>query len=212
MRLSAEDAGGCLSGFRRLVHRGFGVLQSPPELAFQSRGIMADDEPTRRTWLWPTTLAILGGLAVITAVVFEAVSLRYHQVAQATVKGQVTTTVTGPGAPPVGLITAILGLGALFILAAAFFNRITNIAVPGLGLTVAVQAKVAGKAAKAAHGDPEKTSEIYKRVAPEVADYRLRDSVGLWRIFEMKDPTQTTVKETFERRLDQLIADAADEE
>jgi putative protein kinase ArgK-like GTPase of G3E family len=57
------------------------------------------------------------------------------------------------------------------LLAAAFFTRITKIDVPGLGLSVEMGAKVAKVSAEAAEGDPERTEQIFTRIAPEVADY-----------------------------------------
>jgi hypothetical protein len=84
-----------------------------------------------------TARGIVAGLAV------ELVAVNYHQVTQAIVTGSspdtVTTTVSGPSAPP-ALITGLVAAGVILLMIAAFFPRITKVVFPWGGSSTSAPA------------------------------------------------------------------------
>jgi len=132
--------------------------------------IQQPDQPeTLNRWRW--ALALIGAVALLAALAFEIISLVLPQVTTVTVTGThlnpITTTSTGPGGPPSGLIAGLFGGGAVIILAAAFFTRITKIILPGgAELDLDSQAQLAGAVAQD-ETDPQQAAKVYKAAAPK---------------------------------------------
>jgi hypothetical protein len=119
------------------------------------------------------TLAILGGVGVAAGLVVELVAVNYHQVTQATVTGTspdtITTTVTGPSAPPAALITGLVGAGVILLLLAAFFTRISKVVFPWGGeIDFATSAALAGVIATKTNSAAE-AERLYKGAAAVIA-------------------------------------------
>lgn len=163
--------------------------------------------PSNWVDLGRAALAIAAAVLLIGAVVFAVVSVRYHQVVTVTVRGHVKTTVTGPPGPSVGLISATLGAGVALLLLAVFFNRATELSLPG-GISIKLGARVARKAAEAAPGDPEKIAKIYEQVAPQVAieDYvRRQQEIARQRRARLRARAEKRGKFIVPSSMDELI-------
>jgi hypothetical protein len=98
----------------------------------------------------------VAGLAI------ELVAVNYHQVTQATVTGTspdtVTTTVTGPSAPPAALITGLVAAGVILLMVAAFLPRISKVVFPwggelDFGTSAALTGVIATKTSNSAEAE-----------------------------------------------------------
>src|SRR4051794_27956609 len=94
----------------------------------------------RQTSLVQTLIALIGILLISGAVLFSVIPGPevHQQVRKTSVTGNAaaageTTVTTRDKEVPDGVIVAILGFGALFLLAATFYNRISRIDFPGSG-------------------------------------------------------------------------------
>lgn len=113
---------------------------------------------------WQLILALAGLVAVVAAAVLEVVILEYHSTSTVTKSDTVTTTITGPSAPPAALVTMCLGAGVVLLLVAAFFSRISKVAITGVGeIDLNTAATLAGKVAKKTGGDPVKPHSYTRR-------------------------------------------------
>jgi hypothetical protein len=122
--------------------------------------------------LWRIALTILGAVGIVAGLVIEVVAVNYHQVTQATVTGTspdtVTTTVTGPSAPPTALITALVWAGVILLMIAAFFPRISKVVFPwggelDFGTSAALTGVIATKTS-----DPAEAEKLYKGAAAAI--------------------------------------------
>jgi hypothetical protein len=122
---------------------------------------------------WRIALTILGAASIVAGLVIELVALNYHQVTQAIVTGTspdtVTTTVTGPSAPPSALITGLVGAGVILLMIAAFFPRISKVVFPwggelDFGTSAALTGVIATKTSDAAEAE-----KLYKGAAAAIA-------------------------------------------
>jgi hypothetical protein len=119
---------------------------------------------------WQIILAVAGVVAILAAAALEVVSLVYHSTSTVTKSGTVTTTITGPSPPPAALVTTCLGAGIVLLLVAAFFSRISKVAITGVGeIDLNAAATLAGKVAEKTHGDPVKAEAMYKTAASQAA-------------------------------------------
>lgn len=119
---------------------------------------------------WQIILAIAGAVAILAAAVLEVVTLVHHSTSTVTKSGTVTTTTTGPSAPPATLVTTCLGAGVVLLLVAAFFSRISKIAITGVGeIDLNSAAALAGKVAEKAGGNSAKAAQLYKAAASQAA-------------------------------------------
>lgn len=115
-------------------------------------------------------IAVMGVIGVIAAVLLELAIVQHHSTSTVTKRGSVTTTVTGPSAPAPALVTACLAAGLVLILTAIFFTRISKVAITGVGeIDLTAAAKLAGKVAAKAGGDPDKATALYKTAATHAA-------------------------------------------
>lgn len=123
--------------------------------------------------LWRIALTILGAVGIVAGLAIELVAVNYHQVTQATVTGAspdtVTTTVTGPSAPPTGLTTGLVGAGVILLMVAAFFPRISKVVFPwggelDFGTSAALTGVIATKTSNAAEAE-----RMYKGAAAAIA-------------------------------------------
>jgi hypothetical protein len=125
---------------------------------------------TEHTSFWQIVLCITGAVILVAGAVLEIVLLSYHSTSKVSKTGGTTTTITGPAAPPASLITACMTVGILLILAAAFFSRISKVVLPGgYELDLENSAKIAAAIATKT-SDPAKAEQLYKQVAPRVAE------------------------------------------
>ena len=122
--------------------------------------------------LWRIALTILGAVGIAAGLVIELVAVNYHQVTQATVTGTspdtVTTTVTGPSAPPTALITGLVWAGVILLMIAAFFPRISKVIFPwggelDFGTSAALTGVIATKTSDAAEAE-----KLYKGAAAAI--------------------------------------------
>src|SRR5437762_64166 len=68
------------------------------------------------------------------------------------------------------LVTTCLGAGIVLLLVAAFFSRISKVAITGVGESdLEAAATLAGKVAEKTHGDPVKAAAMYKAAASQAA-------------------------------------------
>ena len=115
-------------------------------------------------------IAVMGVLGVIAAGLFELAIVLHHSTTTVTKHGPVTTTVSGPSAPAPALVTTCLAAGLVLILTAIFFTRISKIAITGVGeIDLSSAARLAGKVAAKAGGDPAKAAALYKTAATHAA-------------------------------------------
>jgi hypothetical protein len=123
--------------------------------------------------IWRIVLTILGAIAIVAGLAVEVVAVNYHQVTQAIVTGTspdtVTTTVTGPSAPPSALITGLIAAGVILLMIAAFFPRITKVVFPwggelDFGTSAALTGVIATKTSDAAEAE-----RLYKGAAAQIA-------------------------------------------
>jgi hypothetical protein len=142
----------------------------PSSVKFRYMAVTTIDR-TKHTLFWQITLGSAGLLAVAAAATLEVVILMYHSTSKVIKNGSTTSTIAGPAAPTATLVTTCLGVGVLLILAAAFFSRISKLAIAGVGeVDLDAAAAIAGKAAAKAGGDPGKTATIYKAAASRAAE------------------------------------------
>jgi hypothetical protein len=122
--------------------------------------------------LWRIALTILGAVGIVAGLVIEVVAVNYHQVTQATVTGTspdtVTTTVTGPSAPPTVLITGLFWAGVILLMIAAFFPRISKVIFPwggelDFGTSAALTGVIATKTSDAVEAE-----KLYKGAAAAI--------------------------------------------
>jgi hypothetical protein len=123
--------------------------------------------------VWRIALTILGAIGIVAGLAVELVAVNYHQVTQAIVTGSspdtVTTTVTGPSAPPTALITGLVAAGVILLMIAAFFPRITKVVFPwggelDFGTSAALTGVIATKTSNAAEAE-----RLYKGAAAAIA-------------------------------------------
>lgn len=115
-------------------------------------------------------IAILGVLGVVVAGLLELAIALHHSTSTVTRRGAVTTTVSGPAAPSPTLVTTCLAAGLVLILVAILFRHITKIGITGVGeIDLDCAAKLAGKVAAKAGGDPAKATALYKNAATHAA-------------------------------------------
>jgi hypothetical protein len=119
---------------------------------------------------WQISLAVAGVVTILAAAALEVVMLAHHSTSTVRKSGSLTTTITGPSAPPAALVTTCLGAGVVLLLVAAFFSRISKIAITGIGeIDLNSAATLAGKVAQKAGGDPAKAARLYKIAASQAA-------------------------------------------
>ncbi len=119
--------------------------------------------------LWQVILFVTGVAVLAAGAVLEIVLLSYHSTTKTIRTGGSITTVTGPAAPPASLISACVAAGIVLILAAAFFSRVSKVALPGgYELDFANSAKIAAAIATKT-SDPARAKQLYQRVAPRAA-------------------------------------------
>jgi|SRR5580692_5054433 hypothetical protein len=123
--------------------------------------------------LWRIALTVLGAASILAGLAIELVAVNYHQVTQASVTGTspdtVTTTVTGPSAPPSALITGLVGAGVILLMIAAFFPRISKVVFPwggelDFGTSAALTGVIATKTSDAVEAE-----KLYKGAAAAIA-------------------------------------------
>jgi hypothetical protein len=123
--------------------------------------------------IWRIALTILGAVAIAAGLAVEVAAVNYHQVTQAIVTGTspdtVTTTVTGPSAPPTALITGLVAAGVILLMIAAFFPRISKVIFPWGGeLDFATSAALTGVIATKTNNAAE-AARLYKGAAAAIA-------------------------------------------
>lgn len=151
---------------------------------------MAAVVPTSKSpQIWQVLLTGLGLLTVVSAGALAVSALRFHQVTTQTTtpaaKAAVGTpavkasikTVTGPSAPSTTMIGTTSSVGAVLIVAGAFFDRLTKVVIGGLELDFDTAAEIAGTAAALTGGDKENTASIVRRAtAKATARVRAQDN------------------------------------
>jgi hypothetical protein len=131
---------------------------------------------------WRTSLAIVGGAAVLLSLVMWWIANSYHQVTKVyTVKTGASNshivTVTGPPGPSTALITTLLGAGVIMILVAALFTRITKIVFPWGGEVDLGTSAALKRVIKAKIRDTKRQQVIYEKAVP-LAAQRVADEMA----------------------------------
>jgi hypothetical protein len=127
-----------------------------------------------------------------------------------TKSGRVTTTVTGPSAPPAALVTTCLGAGIVLLLTAAFFSRISKVVITGVGeIDLNAAATLAGKVAEKSGGDPAKAEELYKTAASQAAGLVSQRLPATTRIASFAHVGWNTAAALDDQTLQKLVDDAA---
>lgn len=160
--------------------------------------MLAEDLKDPGAWTIRMLLGVGAVLTLSAAVVLEVISLRYHQVTKVITdpKHNLTETVTGPSGPPTALVTATIAGFVVLFLAAAFFNHITDISLPG-GIVIKFGAALAKKAADRAQGDPAMTQKIIDEVASQVS------------VLDARNQVSTNLNLPWNTILDDLVSNAA---
>lgn len=159
---------------------------------------------------WQIILAIVGGVAILAAATLEVVILVYHSTSIVTKSGTVTTTVTGPSAPPAALVTTCLGAGVVLLLVAAFFSRISKVAITGVGeIDLNSAATLAGKVAAKTGGDPAKATQLYKTAASQAAALVSQRAPATARIASFAHVGWNTESVLDDHTLQKMVDDAA---
>jgi hypothetical protein len=159
---------------------------------------------------WRIILAATGVLTVAAAAALEIVTVLHHSTSTVTKIGGITTTVTGPPAPASALVTACLGAGVLLLLAAAFFNRISKVTIPGVGeIDFETSTKIAGKAAAKSGGDAAKAAEIYKGAVWRAASLVGQRAPTITRVSSSARVGWNTESALDDQTLQQLVDEAA---
>jgi hypothetical protein len=124
---------------------------------------------TQHTAMWQAVLFSVGIIGLAAGVALEIALLVHHSTSTVTKVGTSTVTTTGPAGPTQALVTTCLGIGAVLILASAFFSRISKLVLPGgYELDLDAGAKLAGAIA-AKTSEPAVAEQLYKQAAPRVA-------------------------------------------
>src|ERR1035437_4964884 len=128
---------------------------------------------------WQIALTVLGAALVIAGGVLEFDILHHSSstvVRRLTGNTAGTVTTVSAAAPATSLVATCLGAGIVLLLVAAFFSRITKIAIDNVGeIDLATVSKLADKSAQAADSVP-KAAQILKRAAAAVVAERSRTS------------------------------------
>jgi hypothetical protein len=124
---------------------------------------------TQHTTMWQVIL-FTGGIIGLAAGLLLEIGLLVHHTTSTVVKTATSAvTTSGPAGPSQSLVTTCLGIGAVLILAAAFFSRISKLVLPGgYELDLDTGAKLAGAIA-AKTSEPAVAEQLYKQAAPRVA-------------------------------------------
>jgi len=131
---------------------------------------LATTDNPQRSGRWQIVIAFLGVLGIVAAVALELVILRYHSTSTVTRTATVITSTRGPSAPAAALVTTCLATGVTLLLVAAFFSRISKVAIAGIGqIDLSTAASLAGKVAAKAKGDPVRAEQLYKSAASKAA-------------------------------------------
>jgi len=171
---------------------------------------VATAEKTQGPVSWQLILAIAGVVAVAAAATLEVVTLAYHSTSTVTKSGTVTTTVTGPAAPPAALVTTCFGAGVVLLLVAAFFSRISKIAITGIGeIDLNAAATLAGKVAEKTGGDPAKTAQLYKTAASQAAELVSQRVPATTRVSSLAHVGWNTESILDDQTLQKIVDDAA---
>ena len=124
---------------------------------------------------WQVALTVLGAALVIAGGVLEFDILHHSSstvVRRLTGSTAGTVTTVSAAAPATSLVATCLGAGIVLLLVAAFFSRITKIAIDNVGeIDLATVSKLADKSAQAADSVP-KAAQIFKRAATAVVAER----------------------------------------
>jgi hypothetical protein len=124
---------------------------------------------TQHTAMWQAVLFSVGIIGLAAGVALEIALLVHHSTSTVTRVGRSTVTTTGSAGPTQALVTTCLGIGAVLILASAFFSRISKLVLPGgYELDLEAGAKLAGAIA-AKTSEPAVAEQLYKQTAPRVA-------------------------------------------
>lgn len=124
---------------------------------------------TEHTRMWQVILFTAGVIGLAAGAALEFVLLAHHSTSTVTKVGASTVTTTGPAGPSATLVTTCVGIGAVLILASAFFSRISKLVLPGgYELDLDTGAKLAGAIA-AKTSEPAVAERLYKQAAPRAA-------------------------------------------
>jgi hypothetical protein len=124
---------------------------------------------TQHTTMWQVILFTAGVAGIAAGAVLEIALLVHHTTSTVVKAGSATVTSSGPAGPSQSLVTTCLFIGAVLILAAAFFSRISKLVLPGgYELDLDTGAKLAGAIA-AKTSEPAVAEELYKQAAPRAA-------------------------------------------
>jgi hypothetical protein len=174
---------------------------------------VATVDGTKNLLPWQIMLGTAGVVAVAAGAVLEIVIVNYHSTSTVTKSSDLTTTVTGPSAPPAALVTACLGAGVVLLLACAFFGRISKIVITGIGeIDLDAEAALAGKAAAKSGGDPAKTERIYKRAVSNAVGMVNQSAPTTTRVSTGAQIGWRVMPSLSEGTLQKLVDDAAKEE
>jgi hypothetical protein len=124
---------------------------------------------TEHIAFWQILLSIFGAIVLASGVVLEIVLLSYHSTSTTITTGGTIVTTTGPSAPSASLVTSCIVVGAVLILAASFFSRISKVSLPGgYELDFENSAKLAAAIAQKT-SDPAVAERLYMSAAPRAA-------------------------------------------
>lgn len=171
---------------------------------------VATVDKTQSTVPWQIILAAAGVVAILAAATLEVVILVHHSTSTVTKSGTVTTTITGPSAPSAALVTTCLGAGVVLLLVAAFFSRISKIAITGVGeIDLNAAATLAGKVAEKTGGDPAKAAQLYKTAASHAAELVSQRVPATTRIASFARVGWNTESILDDQTLQKMVDDAA---
>jgi hypothetical protein len=122
---------------------------------------------------WRLCLAIVGLVAIVVGVLLQINVLAHHQITKVMVTGKspdlTTITKTGPSGSSSALIGGILAGGAVLLLVAALFTRITKIVLPGgAEIDTDTASQLAGAIATTT-SDAAVGTSLFKRAVPAAA-------------------------------------------
>jgi hypothetical protein len=124
---------------------------------------------TEHTTMWQVILFTAGAAGLAAAIVLEIALLVHHTTSTVLRTGTSTVTNAGPAGPSQSLVTTCLIVGVAFVLASAFFSRISKLVLPGgFALDLNTGAKLAGAIA-AKTSQPDVAERLYKQAAPKAA-------------------------------------------